>query len=102
MLPAGEIELAGHDEHALAPESDQEPARHSSHSSLPAAALCLPAAHAEHAPPLGPVKPALHVQAMAAALPAGELELLGHSMQTSADVAPIAAEYVPGDGSRAH
>ena len=101
MLPAGEIELAGHDEHALAPESDQEPARHSSHSSLPAAALCLPAAHAGQAPPLGPVKPALHVQATTAVLPAGELEFLGHCMQTSADVAPVAAEYVPGYGSSA-
>ena len=37
-----------------------------------ASALYLPARHAVHVTPLGPVKPALHAQSEAASLPAGE------------------------------
>jgi hypothetical protein len=42
--------------------------------------------------PPGPVKPALHVQAAAAVLELGALELAGHDMQL---VMPVAVEYAP-------
>ena len=42
------------------------------HDPAPDAALYVPAAHATHVPPLGPVKPALHAQSEEASLPAGE------------------------------
>ena len=44
--PAGDTELAGHAVHAAGP----------------VASLYLPASHAVHVPPLGPVYPALHAQ----------------------------------------
>ena len=44
--PAGDVELAGHAVHALAP----------------GASLYFPASHAVHGPPLGPVLPLPHVQ----------------------------------------
>ena len=52
--PAGDMELAGHAVHAPAPGES----------------LCVPASHAVHVPPLGPVYPALHVQSSRASLPA--------------------------------
>ena len=48
-----------------------------------------------HAPPFGPVKPALQVQAASAELEIGELELVGHARHVSAVVAATTAEYVP-------
>ena len=44
--PAGDVELAGHAVHALAP----------------GASLYFPASHSVHVPPLGPVLPLPHVQ----------------------------------------
>jgi hypothetical protein len=57
--------------------------------------LYVPATHAVHVPPLGPVKPALQVQAVRAALASGELELVGHPRQVVSTVAPTVVEYVP-------
>ena len=51
------------------------PLAHSVHAALPVAALCLPASHAEHEPPLGPVQPALQVHKFVAAPVPGVLEL---------------------------
>jgi len=42
------------------------------HDPAPDAALYVPAGHAAHVPPFGPVKPASHAQSEAASLPAGE------------------------------
>jgi len=69
-----------------------EPAAHAVQASLPAAALYLPASHATHASPSGPVKPALHVQAVEAVLPSGELELDKHAVQASL---PAVSLYLP-------
>ena len=44
------------------------------HDPAPDTALYVPAAHAVHVPPLGPVKPALHLQSEEASLPAGEVD----------------------------
>jgi hypothetical protein len=51
-------------------------------------------------PPLGPVNPALHVQAVRAWLASGELELAGHVRQVAADAAPNVVEYVPAPHER--
>jgi len=50
---------------------------------LPALTLNEPAAHAVHAPPLGPEKPALHSHMELFWLPAGEKELAGQSTHPS-------------------
>ena len=42
------------------------------HDPAPGTALYLPARHAVHVTPLGPVKPALHAQSEEASLPTGE------------------------------
>ena len=52
------------------------------HDPAPDTALYVPAAHAVHVPPLGPVKPALHAQSEEASLPAGEVDpAMMHSRQ---------------------
>ena len=56
-----------------------ELAGHGVHVALPASALNVPATHCPHAPPSGPVHPALHRQAPAATLPGSESEFSGHS-----------------------
>jgi hypothetical protein len=54
----------------------------------PAHVLYFPATHAVHVPPFGPVDPALQVQLVQAALPAGEMESAGQAVQ-SADPANV-------------
>lgn len=44
---------------------------------MPMTALYLPAKHALHVPPLGPVYPGLHTQLVSAVDPTGPCELLG-------------------------
>ena len=50
------------------------PEGQSLHDPAPVDDLYLPDVHCEHVPPLGPVKPALHVQSDTASLPAVEDE----------------------------
>ncbi len=64
------------------------------HNALPVLILYLPATHAEQTPPLGPVKPTLHVQAARTELDIGELEPAGHATQVVDIVAPDVVEYV--------
>ena len=52
------------------PAGDTELARHAVHAAGPVAFLYLPASHAVHVPPLGPVYPALHAQSPLASLAA--------------------------------
>ena len=57
----------------VAPSSSENvPAGQMLHNPAPDTALYIPAAHAVHVPPFGPVKPALHAQSEEASLPAGE------------------------------
>ncbi len=78
VLPAGELEFDGqalHVELAEAPSGvEYFPASQSMHASDPVEALYLPATHAVHVPPSGPVDPALQVQLVEAELPTGEME----------------------------
>ncbi len=98
-LPAGDLEFVGHARHVSANVAatvvEYVPAVPSVHNAVPASILYLPAIQSVHAPPSGPVHPALHVQAARAELAIGELELLGHARQVAASEAPVATEYVP-------
>jgi len=78
-LPAGELEFNGqalHVEFAEAPTAvEYVPVPQSLQAADPVNALYLPAAHAVHVPPSGPVDPALQVHAVKEVLPAGALEV---------------------------
>ena len=54
-----------------------------------------PAAQTVQGPPAGPLEPLLHVQAITAPLPSGELEYDGQLAHVLAEVAPEIEEYVP-------
>ncbi len=99
MLPAGELELAGHARQVAASVApgvvEYVPAAQSVHTALPVAILYLPTTQAVHVLPSGPVKPTLHVQAAMAELEIGELELAGHATHVAATVAAVVVEYVP-------
>jgi hypothetical protein len=91
-----EDDPAGHEAHALTPLAlEYLPTPQLVQAALPLAFLNVPTAHGEHAPPSGPVDPALQVQAARAELKLGELESPGHARQVDAAVAPAVAEYVP-------
>ena len=77
---------------AVLAAGESEFAAQSVQASPPAASLYLPATHASHAPPSGPVYPALHMQAVEAVLAAGESDSEGHSVQ---DLGPGRSLYVP-------
>ena len=69
-MPAGHAEQVDDE---VAPSScENVPAGQLLHDPAPDTALYVPAAHAVHVPPFGPVKPALHAQSEEASLPAGE------------------------------
>ncbi len=61
----------------------------------PVDSLYFPATHAVHEPPFAPVDPALQVQLVKAALPAGELEFDRQALHVEFAEAPTAVEYVP-------
>ena len=61
-------------------------------AAVPVDALYFPASHAVHVPPSGPENPALQVQCVKEALPAGELEFDGQAVQ-AAD--PVNSLYFP-------
>jgi len=81
--------------HVAAPDASLNfPASHCKQGPLPIADLYLPATHAVHVPPSGPDEPALQMQLVKAALPAGELESAGQAMHVEIDVALTTSEYV--------
>jgi hypothetical protein len=84
---------AGHREHVdsswAASDGEYLPASHSAQAAEPGELLYLPAPHASHAPPSGPVYPALHWHL---ALPAALPEKAGHAVHP---VEPGDALYVP-------
>ena len=95
----GEVEPAEHTRQVVATVAptvvEYVPTPQSVHTALPVAILYFPATHAVHGPPIGPVDPALHVQAARTELEIGELEFVGHAMHVVAIVAPTVVEYVP-------
>ena len=56
------------------------------HATLPLMILYVPAPHAAHVPPFGPVYPALQTQAATAVLKAGDMLLAGHVVQATLPV----------------
>ena len=69
-MPAGHAEQV--DDEVAPSSSENVPAGQMLHDPAPDTALYVPATHAVHVPPFGPVKPALHAQSEEASLPAGE------------------------------
>jgi len=65
------------------------------HANVPLTVLYVPAGHKLHAPPLGPVYPALQAQLVAAGAPLGECEFAGQGPHVLSAVWPTAAEYFP-------
>ena len=94
-LEPGEVELAGHVIHTVAPPTlEYVPAPQSVHVAAPVVPLNFPTTQAVHA---APSYPTLHVHAELAELAVGELELLGHALQNDADAEPTLVEYVPAE-----
>ena len=89
-------ELAGQAAHATSRPVvlEKVPAVQGVHAALPVAVLKVPATHAEHGPPLGPVYPALQIQAVTTVLEIGDVVFAGHARQVVILIAPSAAEYV--------
>jgi len=86
-VPAGHREQV--DSSWAASDGEYLPASHSAQAAEPGELLYLPAPHASHAPPSGPVYPALHWHL---ALPAALPEKAGHAVHP---VEPGDALYVP-------
>jgi hypothetical protein len=95
-LPTGELEFDGQALHVELSEDptavEYVPAAQSLQTAEPVDALYLPATHAVHVPPSGPENPALQVQLVKAALPAGELEFDGQAEHATD---PVNALYFP-------
>ena len=77
-LPSGECVYAGHwlhDDSSTSPVPvEYLPSEHSEHVENPLTSLYVPAIHAVHAKPSGPVYPLLQVQLVSSPLPAPEYE----------------------------
>jgi hypothetical protein len=115
-LAVGALEFTGHVAHVdavvAAVAAEYVAAPQSLHAALPLAVLYLPATHAEHVPPsgpvypgeqaatthgppAGPVYPVMQVQAVTAVLGLGDIVFAGQVKQVDATVAPAVPEYVP-------
>ena len=74
-------QLTHTEEEFAATAVEYAPAGQLVHTLEPVTVLYLPAAHAEHRPPLGPEYPVLHVQSVCDPLPGPVNELAGHRLQ---------------------
>ena len=95
-LPKDDDAFEGHAKHVLllaAPNcAEYVPAAHWVQGAAPDTSLNVPASHAEHIPPSGPVKPLLQVQLLSDMLPETDDEVEGHFVQGPA---PDTALNVP-------
>jgi hypothetical protein len=95
LLAVGALELSGQSRHSSveAPTTvEYLPAEQSMHAAFPDTILYLPATHCVQFPPLGPVHPALQMQAVTRVLCTGALEFDG---QVSHAAAPGSDLYLP-------
>ena len=97
VLPAGELEFAGHARQVAADVApavvEYVPAPQLVHATEPVVVLYVPVTQAVHGPPLGPVKPMLQVQLVFALQPLHDApELTGQSIQESKSGAPSVVE----------
>ena len=97
-----EFDPVGHDTQTvelLAPDTaEYVPAPQLLHAALPPPILYVPATHAAHGPPSGPVYPALQAadtQSATASLDIADMVPAGHATQVDALVAAAVPEYVP-------
>jgi hypothetical protein len=92
VLPFGDVNPAGHAVQNNAPLAEYVLAGQTPHAALPFAFLNVPAAHATHGPPFGPVYRALQTQAVIFVLVDGKFELLGHAVHAAVLTVSL---YVP-------
>jgi hypothetical protein len=71
------------------------PCEHSVQAAEPFVSLKLPAIHAAHSAPSGPMYPLLHVQFNRMLLPAPEYVCAGQSLHVASNIAPVPVEYLP-------
>ena len=92
VVPASALNPAGHCVQADAELLGNVSAGHTPHVAEPDVFLAVPAAHATHGPPFGPVYRALHTQAVIFVLVDAEFELLGHAAHAAVLAVSL---YVP-------
>ena len=86
--------------HRTAPvAAEYVPVPQSVHAADPVVTLYFPATQAVHGPPSDPVDPALQVQFVKAALPAGDFDFDGQTRHVEFAEDPTAVEYVPASQS---
>ena len=71
------------------------PRVHSVQVAEPLPSLKLPASHASHSAPSGPVYPLLQVQLVSCLLPTPENVCAGHLLHVDSKISPVCAEYLP-------
>ena len=104
-LPKPECECVGHSLHVASEIAAMWgtmaalfcvlPCAHSEHGAEPLTSLYVPAMHAEHCIPSGPVYPLLQVQLVSMQLPSGECVYAGHWLHFASSISPVSVEYFP-------
>jgi hypothetical protein len=88
----------GQEVHRTTPLAEYVSGAHTSHACEPEAFLNLPASHAGHGPPFGPVNAGLQKQLVRVVLPTDEFEFAGQLVHAAL---PFVGLYVP-DGHVVH
>jgi len=98
VLAFGDVNPAGHAVHEDAALAENVLAGHTLHAAVPETFLNLPASHATHGPPFGPVYPGLHKQSPMLVLPNDEFAFAAQLVHAAL---PFVDLYVP-DGHILH
>ena len=98
-LPAPENACAGQSLHVdseiWAVSAEYVPLEHRVHGAEPFTSLYVPAMHAAHCIPSGPVYPLLQVQLVSCLLPIPEYVCGGHPLHVDSEIAAMAVLYLP-------
>ncbi len=92
VLAFGDVNPAGHAVHEDAALAENVFAGHTLHATGPETFLNVPAAHATHGPPFGPVNPGLQEQSVMLVLPKDEFEFAEQLVHAAL---PFEDLYVP-------
>ena len=99
LLPTPENVCAGQSLHVdseiWAVSAEYLPSEQGEHGAEPFTSLYVPAIHAAHAVPSGPVYPLLHVQFVSCLLPIPEYECVGQWLHVDSEIAATAVLYLP-------
>ena len=98
VVPGSALNPAGHCVQSIAKLLVNVSAGHVEHAALPDIFLTVPAAHATHGPPFGPVNPGLQEQSVMLVLPKDEFEFAEQLVHAAL---PFVGLYVP-DGHIEH